>query len=335
MDSVTHIVLGACVGEVILGHKIGKKALLLGALAQSIPDIDFISAFWLTPAEQLLAHRGFTHSFVFVCLASPFMSLFFRRLLQYKVAFKQLTLFFILQMLIHILLDAFNNYGVGWFEPFSKIRISFNTIYVADVLMTIVPSVAFVILLVQSSSRKQRKMWAKLSIGWVMAYICVCIFNKMMVMHQLNRFLASENISRVGYFTTPAPLQSLLWMVVADDAKGYYVGYRSLLDSKEKIDFHYFPKNDHLLDSVEDHKEINLLRRFSRGFYTVEQWNDTLVFNDLRFGQIFGWQDPKEKFVFHYFLRHPEENHLVIQRGRFTKWNRRTFIYYLKRIMGN
>ncbi len=32
----------------------------------------------------------------------------------------------------HIFVDAFNNYGVGWFEPFSKTRITFNTIYVAD-----------------------------------------------------------------------------------------------------------------------------------------------------------------------------------------------------------
>ena len=30
-------------------------------------------------------------------------------------------------------IDAFNNYGVGWFEPFSHERISFNAIYVAKV----------------------------------------------------------------------------------------------------------------------------------------------------------------------------------------------------------
>jgi len=27
------------------------------------------------------------------------------------------------------------------------------------------------------------------------------------------------------------------------------------------------------------------LKTFSQGYYTVEKWKDTLVFNDLRFGQ--------------------------------------------------
>ena len=82
MDSLTHIALGACIGEAILGHKIGKKALLIGALAQSIPDVDFIESFWLSEAEQLIAHRGITHSFFFIILISPLLGLFFQRLLK-------------------------------------------------------------------------------------------------------------------------------------------------------------------------------------------------------------------------------------------------------------
>ena len=57
MDSLTHIVLGACIGEAMLGKKLGKKAMLIGAIAQSLPDIDFVAALWLGPAENLLAHR--------------------------------------------------------------------------------------------------------------------------------------------------------------------------------------------------------------------------------------------------------------------------------------
>jgi len=40
MDSLTHLALGACVGEAFFDKKIGKKALLWGALANSLPDID-------------------------------------------------------------------------------------------------------------------------------------------------------------------------------------------------------------------------------------------------------------------------------------------------------
>ena len=65
MDSLTHIALGACVGEAFFGRKIGRKAMLWGALAQSIPDVDFLAAFWLNTTDNLLAHRGFTHSILF------------------------------------------------------------------------------------------------------------------------------------------------------------------------------------------------------------------------------------------------------------------------------
>jgi inner membrane protein len=71
-----------------------------------------------------------------------------------------------------------------------------------------------------------------------------------------------------------------------------------LFDIKTHIDFQYFPRNASLLIPVADHEDLQKLIRFSQQFYTVEKYNDTLVFNALRFGQIIGWQNPKEKFVY-------------------------------------
>ena len=62
MDSLTHIVLGASIGEAIAGKRLGKKALVIGAIANSFPDIDIVASFWLPLTKDLLAHRGFTHS---------------------------------------------------------------------------------------------------------------------------------------------------------------------------------------------------------------------------------------------------------------------------------
>ena len=96
------------------------------------------------------------------------------------------------------------------------------------------------------------------------------------------------------------------------------------------------PQQTPFLNEVKDHEELQHLLRFSQGYYTVEKWGDTLVFNDLRFGQIVGWHNPKEKFVFHYFLQHPVAgNELVVQRGRFAKWNWMTTKSLLQRIAGN
>jgi len=40
MDSLTQIVLGAAVAEVVGGKKLGNKAPLWGAIAGTIPDLD-------------------------------------------------------------------------------------------------------------------------------------------------------------------------------------------------------------------------------------------------------------------------------------------------------
>ena len=123
--------------------------------------------------------------------------------------------------------------------------------------------------------------------------------------------------------------------MVAGNDSGYHVGFRSLFDSRKAIDFQYFPRNDSFLNPVHNTEDLQKLTRFSQGFYTVEKWSDTLVFNDLRFGQIIGWQNPRGKFVFHYFLQQPDQNKLVVQRGRFEGWNWQTAENLFERIKGN
>lgn len=334
MDSITHIVLGACIGDAILGKQIGKKAMVLGAVAQSIPDFDFVSSFWLSPAEQLLAHRGITHSFLFVSMASALLGFTFNRLVKKQVTVPAMSVFFLLEMMIHLFLDAFNNYGIGWLEPFSDVRISFNTVYVADPLMILFSLVPVTALLLLPARSNKRKMWWKLSLFCSVLYLGLCSVNKYYVSTQANESISRQHLPHQRHFTTPAPLQCFLWLVVTGNNSGYYVGYRSVFDKPGDIKFSYFPVNEHYLDTIVHHKDVQHLKNFSNGFYTVEKWGDTLVFNDLRFGQIIGWQNPKERFVFHYFLEHPEQNTLVIQRGRFARWTRREVWLFIRRVMG-
>ncbi len=336
MDSITHIALGACMGEAFLDRKLGKKAMLWGALAQSVPDIDFVASFWMNTSNNLLAHRGFTHSFLFVAIITVFFSLMAERWHRpHNIRFKKWLLFFGGVIFFHVFIDAFNNYGVGWFEPFSHKRISFNAIYVADPFYSIWPGLAVVLLIVSKHSWKGRRKWWMMGLGLSSVYLLYCIFNKLMIDKDVRYSLRTQNIQYSRYFTTPTALQNWLWYVVAGNDSGYHIGYRSVFDTKKEIAFEYFPRNDHLLDSVENTEELQKLKRFSQQFYTAEKWNDTLVFNDLRFGQITGWQNPTNKFVFHYYLKDSADNKLVVQRGRFEGWNKDAFNSLVKRIKGN
>ncbi len=335
MDSFTHIALGACIGEAFFEKGFGKKAMVWGALAQSIPDIDFISSFWLTTPESLLAHRGFTHSILFALLMIPLFSLSADKIHKpHNISFRTWIIFFGTELFTHLFLDGFNNYGVGWFEPFSHLRFSFNAIYVADPFFSIWAGIGFCILLILHSRHPRRKFWWKFGIWIPVVYLCYCSLNKIIIDRKVQDIFTRQHIPHKRYFTTPAPLQNWLWYVVSGNDSGFYVGYVSLFDGPSDTPFSFFPRNDSLLKPVIRSEDLEHLVRFSQGYYTIEKWDNQLVFNDLRFGQINGWADPGGKFVFHYFLQFPEENKMVVQRGRFMYWNKRAAITLLQRIRG-
>lgn len=75
MDSLTQIILGAATGELAGGKKIGRKAMLWGAVGGTIPDLDvlfggiFKMVGWMDEMDALAFHRGISHSIFFAVLA--------------------------------------------------------------------------------------------------------------------------------------------------------------------------------------------------------------------------------------------------------------------------
>ncbi len=70
MDSITQGVLGAAIGEAVLGKKVGNRGALLGAVVATIPDLDVFLYLFYDKLEMLSIHRGFSHSIVFSVLGA-------------------------------------------------------------------------------------------------------------------------------------------------------------------------------------------------------------------------------------------------------------------------
>ncbi|HMH20407.1 MAG TPA: metal-dependent hydrolase [Puia sp.] len=363
MDSLTHIVLGAIIGEAMAGRKLGKKAMLLGAVAQSLPDIDFVASSWLDTSRDVLAHRGITHSFLFVLLAGIALALLAERLGRRRtrkgagagaelgsgehaadvgrgvgsggLSLRGWLFFFCLQLFVHIFLDAFNAYGTGWFEPFSHYRVSFNVLFVADPFYSVWLGISFLALLILKRDSRARKFWMRFGLLVSSFYLYYCVMNKYKVDKLVKKELARQQIAYTRYLTSPTPFNNWLWYIVAEDKNGYDVGYYSLFDRHGSIAFHFFPRNDSLLTPVRGREDVQNLLRFAEGYYTVERWKDVLVFSDLRFGQMKGWEYPDAHFVFHYFLERPGDNMVILQRGRFAGWDKHAVEAFIRRIGGN
>jgi len=134
------------------------------------------------------------------------------------------------------------------------------------------------------------------------------------------------------YISTPTPFNPWLWYVVSKEKKSFQLGYYSVFDQSDSIDFFTIPKKSHLFPLAASQEAIPHLIRFSQGFYTLQQAGDTIIFNDLRFGKIMGWANPSSPFVFYYYLNKSADNSVVIQRGRMKGWSANSAFYFIHRI---
>jgi inner membrane protein len=109
MDSLSQIVLGAAVGNEVLGKKLGNKSILYGAIIGTIPDLDLLYGKFVDPLTATDIHRGFSHSLLFFLFLSPILGWVLQKL-EHKnnVNFKEATLFAYLVLQTHALLDFYH-----------------------------------------------------------------------------------------------------------------------------------------------------------------------------------------------------------------------------------
>ncbi|WP_447642688.1 MULTISPECIES: metal-dependent hydrolase [Chitinophagaceae] len=333
MDSVTHIVLGACMGKVLLPEKLGKKALVLGAIAHSIPDIDIISTFFNSQTQDLVLHRAISHSLFMAMIFALLFTAFTYTRNKRKIKFRRLFFPFLILVSLHDLLDTCNNYGTELFAPFSSERFSFHLLYVADPLFTIVPLIVAILLFVKKSSWINAKKAAVLGILAPCLYVSIVGWGKIRTEQALAQ---SPPIANAHFeLLTPTPFNGFLWYGIFTTDSTVYTTYRSTWDQSDtQPRYAAFPRNERLLAKYMNEQDTQNLLEFSQGIYTVKQKQDTVQFNIPRFGQILGWQYPQAPFTFYYYVHPDVNNSLAVQRGRLKGWNKQTIIYFWNRILG-
>ena len=318
MDSLTHIVLGAAIGEAYLGKKIGRKAMLWGAVADTIPDLDVFASPCVSNAQQLLVHRGLTHSILFVIVISFILGILFKRWYRYAdVSKREWTILFLLGMFTHITIDSFTSYGTGWFEPFSSYRVSFNSIFVADLFYTVPFLICVLIALIAKNKSSRRVKWNRFGLIISSLYLAFTLCNKIYINYKMRDGLDKKHIAVTDFVTTPTPLNNILWTAYAADSAGFWFGYYSLFDKTNDINYYHVNKKDYLLKPFENDKEVKLLKRFSKGYYCMSSHDSAIYFNDIRFGQMGGWDKPDSAFVFSFKLNKNADNSMALNRSRF------------------
>lgn len=301
MDSLTQIVLGASVGEVVLGRKVGNKAMLYGAIAGTIPDLDVIARNFTDTITANEMHRGFTHSIFFALIFAPIFGWLISKIeRKADVDWKGWSKLMFWGLFTHPLLDMFTTWGTQLFWP-ADIRLAFKTIFVIDPFYTL-PFLFFVVLAAfrpkdSIGRRKLNYMGLQLSCFYL---FCITIPLKLYTFSEFENALEEQNLSYYEIETKPSPFNTILWTANVATDKSYLVGTYSILDDKP-IEFRRYPKNYDLLGDLENYPNFERLVKISKGWYTITEKEGELYFNDLRFGTI----DPTgndSRFVFSYKL---------------------------------
>jgi inner membrane protein len=326
MDSLSHIILGAAIGEAILGKKAGRKAMFYGALAGNLPDIDVIGILFLSDSQQLLFHRGITHSFLFVILISVLLGWLFKRWFKYSpISWINWTCLFFIAMLSHVLLDSLTAYGTGLFEPFSNYRISFNTIFVADPLYTFPFLFCILFAFKAKNGSPQRTKWNKTGLWISSFYLIFTILTHQYVLRVMEQSFKAQQLVSDDFTVTPTPLNTFLWMGYSHDKDGAWIGYYSIFDKEKKVDYYRINRNDSLLIPFEKEKTVQILKQLSKGNYIITKEDSIVYFNDIRFGQVSGWDMADGPYAFKYNLNKNADNKRALNR---TKYKESTYVVY-------
>ena len=336
MDSLTQIVLGASVGEVVLGKKVGNKAILWGAIAGTIPDLDVLLRYFTDEISSTQMHRGFSHSIVFAVLIAPLLGWIAKKI-HFKlkeVSFKDWTKLFFWTTVTHPLLDAHTTWGTQFFWPFNY-RLAYQNIFVVDPLYTLPFLMFLIIVMTLKKDNPKRSKFNTIGLSLSSTYLLLTLIFKWISFQEFKEGLENQEIEYVEIDTKPSPLNSILWSSLIETDKGYRTAYYSLFDKQEITYSKEFLKNHHLLEPYLEQKVIKQLIDISAGWYRIEEKNGKLLFWDLRFGQM-GMDVNNASFLWYYELNIEENGNVsAIKRQPEIKNFKLVFKELFNRIKGN
>ena len=339
MDSLTQIVLGAACGEIVLGKKIGNKALLFGAIGGTIPDLDvFIGGFLYSNEIQAMAfHRGFMHSILFAILGA-----FLFGWLTYKLynsgkrlettTQKDWIWLFFLSIFTHPILDCFTPYGTQLFTPFSDYRVGFNNISVVDPLYTVPFLLCLIIMMFYHRTKEKRTWWLKTGIYLSSAYMIFTIGNKLYIDSVFKKSFEKAGISYNRFSSQPTIFNNILWYAVAETDDKYYLTFYSLLDKSATADKILTVDKSHDLIDMND-ANLQTLVWFSNDYYNLskEEKVGTYKYVDLRYPMLNPEDVNTSVFNFTIFSENEEWDILPMDR---TPPKKEDFLKFTERFWG-
>lgn len=293
MDSLTQATLGAAVGELVLGRRLGNRAIAWGAVFGTLPDLDVLFSPLFDHAGWLWWHRGPSHSLVVMIAASLLLARpLSRRWKRERISPLLAGWFVLLVWSTHVLIDCFNVYGTLVFWPFDDTRVMLGNLFIIDPLFTVPMcfGLIWMLFLRKPAQLAKRRRVNAITLGFACCYAGLSFGAKAMAARGFAADLQKREIEAIRRIEAATPFNILLWRSVVEREDSFWVGYRSLLDpSSHPVRWTIYPKGREAAARVVGSRELGLVDHFSEGWWICRPHAKGLWIGDMRFGEMREW----------------------------------------------
>lgn len=284
MDSLTQLTAGAAIGEAVLGPKVGKKAIIWGAVLGTLPDLDVLIPFG-GPVNNFVYHRGFSHSLFLLALLAPLFAYLITRIHpSTRKYFRRWLIMTFLVLEISVLLDFLTIYGTQILWPFDTTPRAWPVFFIIDPLFTlpILLGTLAALILRRKTNLGHRLNTIGLTVSIV--YVIWAFGGRAFVEDQVSDKLARQNVGYSQFIVSPAPFTTFLWRIVGVEGDRYFESYYSIFDGTAPLTVSDYPRHPDLIQGLENHAPVIKLRWFTRGYYALSEKDGNIVMTDLRMG---------------------------------------------------
>jgi inner membrane protein len=293
MDTVTQALLGAAVGQAAFSHRLGRRAVLWGAVGGVIPDLDVLTIAVQGPFAEFRYHRGITHSLFFGPAVGPLLGWLAWRFQRWRGRSDPGPLsawmgLFTLALFTHPLIDVFTAYGTQLFAPFSLERVAWNALGIIDPIYSGILAAGLLagIAWRRRIPRARLAGCAALAVSWSYMFYGVWLNDRAAA--DVRTALAAEGYGDAVVHVYPTILQPYLRRVVVRTDHEIRVGLYTPFRPGEPVLESFREVHHPMIDALKHTPEGSLFTWFAMEEVTGRVWKAQDVFivelDDLRYG---------------------------------------------------
>ncbi len=306
VEWIAQAALGAALGELLLGRRLGNRALAWGALFGLLPGLDVLAYPLLREARELWWHRGPSHSLPVLAAISYAAACGLERLWKReKIGRAEAWTAVFVILAAHVLLDCLGVRGAAVLWPLPG-RVALDLLPATDfalaaplVITTLRTAFLPPAAAKKSRSKKppppsKRRRLCWWGIGLAAGYVLLAIGMKSLVRRDFQADLARRGVTAGRRMEAPTPYNILLWRAVADRGDDFWVGYRSVFDPREiPVRWTIYPKRAAALAKVADLRETKILTTLADGWWLARPDVRGAWLGDLRQCEARTWDTRK------------------------------------------